>query len=224
VKSVFPDRSREQDGARRWYVSDFTLRELKQLDAGSWFSEKFRGATIPTFQEAIDTVRGKAGLYPETKSPEVYDRSGLEMEKLLVEVLRKNHLDRKGADPKTPIIIQSFSDASLRKLARDFKVTLPLVLLINADPSGSLLSEAGLARTKEFAQGIGPTKGLIERDPGVVSRAHKLGLTVTPYTFRSAAVGRFKSVREEMSQFLYGFGVDALFTDNPDEFPREPAK
>jgi len=27
-----------------------------------------------------------------------------------------------------------------------------------------------------------------------------------------------------MSQFLYGFGVDALFTDNPDEFPRQPVK
>jgi glycerophosphoryl diester phosphodiesterase len=28
-------------------------------------------------------------------------------------------------------------------------------------------------------------------------------------------------VREEMDQFLYTFGVDALFTDNPDQFPRK---
>ena len=224
VEEVFPDRSRQESGARRWHVSDFTLAELKRLDAGSWFSDKFKGARIPTFQEAIDTVRGKAGLYPETKSPEVYDRSGLEMEKLLVDVLRKNRLEARGSDPKTPIIIQSFSDASLRKLTLELKVSHPLVFLVSTDPTGSILSEAGLKRVKEYAQGIGPSKSLIDRDPQLVTRAHKLGLTVTPYTFRSAATGRYKSVREEMNQFLYGFGVDALFTDNPDEFPREKMK
>ena len=52
---------------RRWYVSDFTLREVKQLDAGSWFNPKFKSARVPTFQEAIDVMRSKAGLYPETK-------------------------------------------------------------------------------------------------------------------------------------------------------------
>lgn len=221
VKEVFPDRFRERESVRRWYVSDFTLSELKQLDAGSWFSAKFKGAKIPTFQEAIDTVRGKAGLYPETKDPELYDRSGLAMEKLLVDVLQRNRLETKGADPKTPIIIQSFSEASLRKLGLELKVSHPLVFLVSTDPTGAILSETGLKRVKEFAQGIGPSKGLIERDPQVVTRAHNLGLTVTPYTFRSASTGRFKSVREEMSQFLYGFGVDALFTDNPDQFPRE---
>lgn len=224
VKEVFPDRFRAGEGARRWYVSDFMLSELKQLDAGSWFSDKFKGAKIPTFQEAIDTVRGKAGLYPETKDPEVYDRSGLAMEKLLLDTLRRNRLETKGADPKTPIVIQSFSEASLRKLGLELKVSHPLVFLVSADPTGGILSEAGLKRVKEFAQGIGPSKGLIERDPQIVTRAHSLGLTVTPYTFRSASTGRFKSVREEMSQFLYGFGVDALFTDNPDQFPREKIK
>jgi glycerophosphoryl diester phosphodiesterase len=224
VKEVFPERFREKDGVRRWYVSDFTLSELKQLDAGVWFSDKFKGAKIPTFQEAIDTVRGKAGLYPETKDPEVYDKSGLAMEKLLVEILQRNRLGNRGEDPQTPIVIQSFSEASLRKLALELKVSHPLVFLVSADPTGAILSEAGLRRVKEFGQGIGPSKGLIERDPQIVTRAHNLGLTVTPYTFRSASTGRFKSVREEMNQFLYGFGVDALFTDNPDQFPREKAR
>ena len=43
---------------------DFTLAEIKQLDAGSWFDARFAGERVLTFQEAIDIVKGKAGLYP----------------------------------------------------------------------------------------------------------------------------------------------------------------
>ena len=35
-------------------VKDYTLAELKQLDAGSWFADEFAGTTIPTLQEVID--------------------------------------------------------------------------------------------------------------------------------------------------------------------------
>ena len=66
--------------------------------------------------------------------------------------------------------------------------------------------------------GIGPAKALV--DKSLVMQAHALGLSVTPYTFRSSNTGRFKTVREEMSYYLYSLGVDALFTDNPDLFPR----
>ncbi len=97
VKEIFPTRFREElvAGARapRWNVSDFTLREIKQLDAGAWFDAKFKGTRVPTFQEAIDLVRGKAGLYPETKAPEVYGQRGFDMERLVLDVLKKNRLD-----------------------------------------------------------------------------------------------------------------------------------
>ncbi|MGF1702900.1 glycerophosphoryl diester phosphodiesterase [Photobacterium makurazakiensis] len=36
-------------------VGNLTLHELKQLDAGSWFSDQFKGETIPTLAEALDT-------------------------------------------------------------------------------------------------------------------------------------------------------------------------
>lgn len=219
VASVFPDRYRSGDGGRHWFVADFTLAEIKQLDAGSWFGEKFVGARVPSFQEAIDAVRGKAGLYPETKTPEAYDKSGYGMERLLVDLLTKNRLDRPGSDPRTPVIIQSFSLESLRKL-RGLKVTLPLVFLISADPGGKLLSAEGLKEIGKVASGIGPAKKLLEGDPASVKRAHALKLTVTPYTFRAAATGSYRTVAEEMHHFLYDLDVDAVFTDNPDQFPR----
>lgn len=229
VEEVFPDRSRADvsedqpsgsQPAKHWYVSDLTLKEIKQLDAGSWFNAKFKGARVPTFQEAIDLVRGKAGLYPETKAPEVYGKRGFDMEKLVIEILKKNKLDKPGADPKTPVIIQSFSAESLRKIRFDLKSKAPLTFLIGFDPQNRWLSVDGMKRVKEFADGIGPMKGLIERNPEIVKWAHDAGLTVTPYTFRSASTGRFKDAREEMRHFLFDYGVDAVFTDNPDMFPR----
>ena len=53
-----------------------------------------------------------------------------------------------------------------------------------------------------------------------VGWAHAAGLSVTPYTFRSAGQPAGRSVRDEMDTFLYTLGVDAVFTDNPDQFPR----
>jgi len=224
VKEVFAKGFREElvDGTptRRWYVSDFTLREIKQLDAGAWFNVKFNGARVPTFQEAIDLVRGKAGLYPETKAPEVYSQRGFDMERLLLNVLKRNRLTERSATRHTPVIIQSFSPESLRKLSGMLKTKLPLVLLIGEEGRARWLTTAGLAEAKQFASGIGPAKALLNKS--LVMQAQALGLSVTPYTFRSSNPGRFKTVREEMSYYLYTLGVDALFTDNPDLFPRAP--
>ena len=49
-----------------------------------------------------------------------------------------------------------------------------------------------------------------------------LGLTVTPYTFTSRApAAGFPDVRGEMAHYLFTLDVDAVFTDNPDRFPRD---
>src|SRR5687768_5878369 len=89
VEEVFPTRFTEDTtGAapvKRWRVADFTLGEIKQLDAGSWFNAKFAGARIPTFQEAIDAVGDKAGLYPELKDPAFYRERGVHPETLLAD-------------------------------------------------------------------------------------------------------------------------------------------
>lgn len=216
VEEIFPDRFKLEGTTKRWYVSDFTLNEIKQLDAGSWFEAKFAGAKVPTWQEAIDLVRGKAGLFPETKGPEVYGSRGFDMEKLVLAQLRKNKLP----DQKTPVLIQSFSPDSLRKMKVELKTKVPLILLISP-PQKEWLTADGLKKAKEFVIGIGPAKNLLDGKPELVKLAHDLGLSVTPYTSNEKTKGRFASARAEMQYFLYTLGVDALFTDNPDQFPRQ---
>ena len=222
VAEVFPDRSATVTGrggpAKRWFANDFTLDEIRRLDMGRWFNAKFAGERIVTWQEAVDLVRGKAGLYPELKSPPLYTSRGVDMVKLFVESVKKNGLDRPESLETTPMIVQSFDEPTVRRIATELP-TVPRILLMESFGAG--MSDARLRDIKTFATGIGPAKALLEAQPDVVRRAHAVGLTVTAYTFRGANTGRFASVREEMSHYLYTLGIDAVFTDNPDQFPRK---
>lgn len=50
-------------------VGDRTAAELRELDAGGWFGEAFRGEAVPTLREALEACRGRARrVYPELKS------------------------------------------------------------------------------------------------------------------------------------------------------------
>ena len=219
VEDVFPDRYTEESSGgtrvKRWLVHDFTLAEIKRLDAGSWFDRKFAGATIPTFQEAIDAVRDKAGIYPELKDPQFYRGRGVRPDVLLADVLRKNGLV---ANPKTPVIIQSFDDTTLRQLAKDLP-QVPRVFLVDPLGAARLDSAEKLREIATWASGVAPNKAIVASRPELVSAAHAAGLSVTLWTFRSSTTPS-GSVRDEMAKYLYELGVDAVFTDNPDQFPR----
>lgn len=219
VEEVFPDRFTEDTSGgtrvKRWPVYDFTLAEIKRLDAGSWFDRNFAGATIPTFQEAIDAVRDKAGIYPELKDPGFYRGKGVRPDVLLAEVLRKNGLV---ANPKMPVIIQSFDDTTLRQLAKDLP-EVPRVFLVDPLNAARLDSAEKLREIATWATGVAPNKAIVAARPDLVAAAHAAGLSVTLWTFRSSTTPA-GSVRDEMARYLYELGVDAVFTDNPDQFPR----
>lgn len=48
-------------------IRDKTLAELKQLDAGSWFAEKFKAERIPTLEEVLAVCRGKIDVLLDLK-------------------------------------------------------------------------------------------------------------------------------------------------------------
>jgi glycerophosphoryl diester phosphodiesterase len=221
VEERFPNRFTEitYEGKTRkaWLANDFTLAEIKTLDAGSWFGAPFAGERVPTFDEAVALIRGKAGLYPELKTPEIYEGRDVDFVALVEAALDRLKLRGAGADPKTPVILQTFGESTARALAQR-KIGVPVVLLF--DNRDAFDPAAMVARWKGVVAGFGPAKQVVAKAPEFVQLAHAAGLTVTPYTFRSAATPGFASVDAEMAHFLYTLGVDALFTDNPDKFPR----
>ena len=221
VEELFPDRSAvvtwEGKTVRSWLANDFTLAEIKQLDAGSWFDAKFKGERIPTFDEAVALVKGKAGLFPELKTPEVYAGRPVYFEQLVAAALDKHGLRGPKADPKTPLILQTFSEESARKLA-SMKIGVPVVLLINSGRNWD--TQEKVRAWKGIVNGFGPAKEIVTTNPDFVKWAHAEQMVVTPYTFRAASPGKYPNVKAEMEYFLYSLGVDGLFTDNPDQFPR----
>jgi glycerophosphoryl diester phosphodiesterase len=222
VEQLFPNRVSTQtiEGKTRkaWLANDFTLAEIKRLDAGSWFDPKFKDEKILTFDEAVALIRGKAGLFPELKTPEIYAGRDVQFEALVAAALDKNGLRGPKADPKTPVILQTFGQPSARTLAQ-IKIGVPVVLLINS--AEGFDTAAKVKAWKGIVQGFGPAKAIVLKNPDFVKWAHAEGMSVTPYTFRASDPGSFKDVTAEMSHYLYTLGVDALFTDNPDKFPRK---
>lgn len=227
VATVFPDRfSRELSGrgagrgpARRYVANDFTLAEIRKLDMGRWFSGKFIGERIVTWDEAIELVKTRSGtgMYPELKSPPLYTARGVDMAKIFVDSVKQHGLDKPESLKTTPIIIQSFDEPTIRRMANE----LPGIPRVFLTSEAGDVTEARLKELSAFATGIGPDKSVIAAHPEMVARAHALNLTVTAWTFRTDEKTSQAAVRSEMTHFLYELGIDALFTNNPDLFPRK---
>ena len=264
-----------------WFAEDFTLAEIKTLRAVErlpYRNQSYNGQfEVPTLQEIIDLAKRRGaetgrvvGLYIETKHPSYFQAAGLPLEQRLVDALRANGLDR----PDAPVFIQSFEVANLKQL--NAMTAVPLVQLLSADgvrPDGTLnygqphdfvlagdrrtygdlVTPAGLAGIRAYADAIGPWKRMIVPTAAVdangdgkaddldsngrvtdsdttalppttlVDDAHRAGLLVHPYTFRSEAAllarGYGGDPLEEYRQF-YALGVDGVFSDFPDQAAR----
>ena len=187
VEDLFPDRAvvDPATGKKQWLAVDFTLAEIKQLDAGSWFDARFAGERIPTWDEAVTLVGTAAGLYPELKTPALYRARGIDQTALFVDSIKRLNLHSR---PAGSLIVQSFDTQPLKDLTR-LMPSLPRVFLIDNRDGQRWLNDSGLAEIATFATGIGPAKALLDGHPEIVRAAHTRKLTVTPYTFttRSAA-------------------------------------
>ena len=55
-----PTVERTTDG--KGNISEMTLKEVKRLDAGSWFRSEYRGTKIPTFEELLKNIPNSVEL------------------------------------------------------------------------------------------------------------------------------------------------------------------
>lgn len=132
IATRFPDRKDRP-------VSDFTLAELKQLDAGSWFNAaypdrarpKFKGLQVQTLDEIIDIAEGNPqhtpGLYMETKVPSLFP--GIEHDLKLKLQQRGWLTETAEVAPGKRIILQTFEKPSLQLLAQEMP-KVPKILLL----------------------------------------------------------------------------------------------
>jgi glycerophosphoryl diester phosphodiesterase len=187
---VFPDRA-------PWRLDDFTLAELRQLDAGSWKAPEYAGERIPTLQEALAVIRpSRSGLLLELKSPALYP--GIEAEVAAAMRAAPGYVESSVRNGR--LVVQSFDFASMETYAA-LEPDVPIGLL--GRPAPAMLPELAT-----YADQVNPNHRLIDAE--YVDAVHDAGMDMLVYTVNEVA---------DMQRSV-ALGVDGVITDRPDVLER----
>ncbi|WP_339231037.1 glycerophosphodiester phosphodiesterase family protein [Oceanobacillus sp. FSL K6-2867] len=184
------------------FVGDYTLEEIQQLDAGSWFSEEFAGERIPAFEEVIDEYRGKIGMLIELKSPELYPG----MEEKVAEALTERNLHK---SKNGKVIIQSFNHESVHQ-SKELLPNIPHGVL--AGVTWADVSDEQLAQFATYADFFNPNMNIVTDE--LVERVHLADMEIYAYTVRT----------QEQADNLFEREVDGIITDFPEYVYPHPVK
>jgi glycerophosphoryl diester phosphodiesterase len=168
-------------------VRNFTLDELREVDAGMWFDRTFMGERIPTLEEVLEFSREHdVVFYLELKYAAVWG-----MDHALVAALQKAQ-----SAPRTIVI--SFDPATLTPLRRLDPSIMTGLLVEDAKPD-CIQSAIDLG-----ARQLCPKVSSVT--PELVEKAHRADLQVVTWTANTLA-----DMRAMMAA-----GVDGIMTDFPD--------
>jgi glycerophosphoryl diester phosphodiesterase len=192
---VIHDETLERTTNGQGRVVDHPLKEIKRLDAGSWFSPQFAGERIPILQEVLSLAQGKVPVNIEIKNPTHGKYS-------LAELTEKAHQEVKRAEMLNQVIFSSFNPVSLEWIQkRDRRAW---VAFLYHRPWNSLPELTG---GREFQvlnlRNIHLTKEKVDK-------IRKEGFRLNVYTVNS---------EEELEQFVR-WGVDGIITNYPDRLIR----
>jgi glycerophosphoryl diester phosphodiesterase len=245
VAAVFPSREMVRDPEetgkpkRGWYAVDFTLAEIKMLDAGSWFnranpfaaSPAYVNQRVPTMEETIKFVGKRAGLYIELKHVPFYKSFGFDVADKLARLLKAYGFDRPSESRR--IFIQSFYKDGLLRIRELAPVYARIQLLPMEDltrrEDTAKVTPALASEIASYAQGVGPSKAMIP-SAAEVATFHQTGLLIHPYTFRGSTSASARRPLDEKQtngatlrqnivsdiQKYVGYGIDGGFTDYPE--------
>ena len=246
VADRFPSRQ-HRDG--HFYALDFSLEEIQSLrvhertspDGGAVFPNRFPAGNaifrVPGLRDVMTLVQGMnqssgrdTGIYIEPKSPAWHAGCG---EDIVTRLL--NDLDTHGYRTKEDrAIVQSFDADALKRARNELGCNLTLVQLTGENEwaesdtdFNELLTAAGLAKVKSYADGIGPWLPQVARinqatglpeSTRLVETAHRQGLFVHAYTLRPEQLPpEAKGFKSFLEFLIEEVGLDGVFTDYPDQ-------
>lgn len=168
-------------------VRDKTLTELRGLDAGSWFAADFAGELIPTLDEVLSMLKGRAFVNIELK-PGHLDDVGFESR--VVDTVRSHQMEHE-------VLLMSFDHVSIGRAKQHTN-----------DIAALVVSGARLANEVDYLRAInadGSNHSPLWWTSEAVSRFHHEGLIAHASLINNS---------EAWAQALL-HGVDMVDSDNP---------
>lgn len=105
------------------FVKDLTWQELSELDAGSWFSSKYRGEKIPTLEEVLHLCKGEKQVNIELKAAgDMY----IGMEEIVLKLVKSLQMEKE-------VVITSFDHERIKRV-QSIAPELETGLIIEGNP------------------------------------------------------------------------------------------
>jgi glycerophosphoryl diester phosphodiesterase len=173
-------------------VNGYFLKELKKLDAGSWFNPVFASQHVPELEEVLELVQGKALINIEIKpNPDELIHPPDAIERQVIELVnRKNAHDA--------VLISSFDRTILEKI-KSLK-NPPALALISRDPADSS-TLSFCRRLKIFSWH--PSHTILSHEQ--VNLMHSANIRVFPYN---------ADTPEEVKR-MFDMNVDGIISNDP---------
>ncbi len=187
---VIHDPTTDRTTGARGRVKDLSLAELRGLNAGSFYSANFSAEKIPMLEEVFEAFGKKIFINVELTN---YNTPRDHLVESVCMLVKKFNVQKH-------VMFSSFYASNLSK-ARSYLPEVPCGLLAFNGLLGAWARSFGFAFGKYAA--LHPY--LKDVTPQQVQRVHRLKGRVHVWTVNA----------EEDMRRLFGWGVDAIFTDDP---------
>ena len=187
---VIHDPTVDRTTGSRGRVKDLTFAQLRSLDAGSLFSERYRGGKIPALEEVFEAVGKRTFINVELTN---YSSPHDALVETVCSLVKHFGLQKH-------VMFSSFFASNLSK-ARAYLPEVPRGLLAFNGWLGAWARSFGF----NFGRYQALHPSLKDVTSQQVQRVHRLNRRIHVWTVNAA---------EDMHR-LFRWGVDAIFTDDP---------
>jgi glycerophosphoryl diester phosphodiesterase len=191
---VFHDEKLSRCTNGKGKVSDYTLVELKYLDAGSWFGKEYKGAKIPTLEEVLRLCRDKIAVNIEIKTEAVTGKTRDGIEEKCLKIAGQNSMQEH-------IVFSSFDPRALKHL-KEIDAAVATAVLFEKKHYGAKLPAQILDSLS--ADAFNCSQDELSKKWLTNIKANKISVNI--YTIND---------KKNMCRFLE-LGVNGIFTNKPD--------
>jgi glycerophosphoryl diester phosphodiesterase len=192
---VLHDRTLQRTSTGNGPARNYSLEEIRRLDAGSWFHPVFSEQRIPTLAEVFRQIGNRLWVDVEIKSDLLHREPPGLLEERVLDVVRKCGMNKR-------VMFSSFDHQLLSNLKRMESSAVTGVLFDFLHDFGR--SPSALAERVGAKVFICATREL-NRD--MLNDAHKHDIAVYVYTLKSV----------QGAQRMLSYGVDGILSNNADD-------